>query len=207
MSLRTELFLVPIVILLIAEGIVQLVEWTPQKWRRGVALVLVIAVAAGPIWLAGERLLHPRTREEIKPVLTFIRDHWRTGDTIYVHYGAQYAFLYYNECDCVRLSGCSDRRLWPVAATGGRDQYARAADSQSRHVLIGPYAGDDWPRYQSDLDRLAGRGRVWFLYTHFTDPEEESFIEDELIGHLDEMGIRVNGIDKPRAHAYLYIMR
>lgn len=206
-SLRTELFLLPTVILLIAEGIAQLVQWTPRSWRIGVALVLVLAVAAGPIWLAGERLIHPRTREEIRPVLAFIRDHWRTGDTIYVHYGAQYAFLYYEECDCVRLTGQGDRRLWPVAATGGREQYARAVDSQSRYVLIGPYASDDWLRYQSDLDRLAGRGRVWFLYTHFRDSEEESFIENELIGYLDEMGTRVHAINRPRAHAYLYIVR
>jgi hypothetical protein len=206
-SLRTELFLVPVVILLIAEGIAQLVQWTPRSWRTGVALVLVLAVATGPIWLAGDRLIHPRTREEIRPVLTFIRDHWRTGDAIYVHYGAQYAFLYYEECDCVRLAGHGDQRLWPVGATGGREQYARAVDSRSRDVLIGPFAGDDWLRYQSDLDRLAGRGRVWFLYTHFRDPEEESFIEDELIGYLDGMGRRVHGIDRPRAHAYLYRMR
>jgi hypothetical protein len=206
-SQRTELFLLPAIILLIAEGIAQLVQWTPRSWRVGVALILVLAVAAGPIWLTGQRLIHPRTREEIRPVLAFIRDHWRTGDTIYVHYGAQYAFLYYEECDCVRLTGHGDRHLWPVAATGGREEYARAVDSQSRHVLIGPYAGDDWLRYQSDLGRLAGRGRVWFLYTHFRDLAEESFIEDELIGHLDKMGTRVDGVDRPRAHAYLYIVR
>jgi hypothetical protein len=206
-SLRTELFLLPAIILLIAEGIAQLVQWAPRSWRMGVALILALAVAAGPVWVAGGRLIHPRTREEIKPVLAFVRDHWRTGDTIYVHYGAQYAFLFYEECDCLRLTGHGGQGLWPIAAARGRDQYARAVDPQSRYVLIGPYAGDDWLRYQSDLDRLAGRGRVWFLYTHFRDFEEESFIEDELIGYLDKMGTRVDAIDRPRAHAYLYIVR
>jgi hypothetical protein len=206
-SLRTELFLLPTVILLIAEGIAQLVRWAPRSWRLGVALILALAVAAGPVWVAGDRLVHPRTREEIRPVLAFVRDHWRDGDTIYVHYGAQYAFRYYVECDCVNLVDDDGQRLWSISATSGRSQYAPAAASRSEHVLIGPYAGSDWTRYRSDLDRLTERGRVWFLYTHFRDLDEASFIEDELVGYLNTLGTRIEGIDELRAHAYLYRMR
>jgi hypothetical protein len=203
---RTELFLVPAVTLLIAEGIAQLVRWAPARGRTLTALLLAGVVAAGPVSLAGSGLVHPRTREEIKPVLEFVRNHWRPGDTLYVHDGAQYAFLYYEECACVRLTSAEGRTLWPaVPAPGGRAQYSPAIDSKSPALLIGPYEGNNWSRYLTDVRRVTVRHRVWFLYTHVRTAQERSFIERGLIGYLDRIGTRVQAIDRSGAHAYLYL--
>ena len=208
LSQRTALFLLPAVILLITEGIAQVVRWVPARAKIATALFLGVAVAAGPVTLAGARFVHPRTREEIKPVLEFVRDHWRPGDTLYVHYGAQYAFLYYEKCGCLRLTGPGGRDLWPVVPVqGSRKQYARAVQATSPAVVIGRYAGDDRTRSLADLQRLRGRRRVWFLYTHVRDSHERSFIERELVGYLDRIGTRVRAIDRPQAHGYLYELR
>src|SRR5262249_8152288 len=104
LSLRTELFLVPPLVLLLAEGVGAVVGWTPRRWQAVVAVALVAAIAGGPAVLAAKRLVHPRHREELRPVLAYVRDHWRRGDILYVHNYAQYAFLYYERCGCLNLN-------------------------------------------------------------------------------------------------------
>ena len=202
---RTELFLVPVVVLFIAEGVVQIVRWFRGPARVVAALVLPTLLVAGPVWLAGERLIHPRTNEEMRPVLEFVRDHWRPGDTLYVHYGAQYALLYYEECHCLRLSTPgTGRDLWPLRALRGqRNQFGQAAVPLSSDVFIGRYHGNRG-QYLSDLDRVRRRHRVWFLYSHVSSDSEESFIRDDLLRHLTSLGTRIGGIDRHGAHAYLY---
>jgi hypothetical protein len=207
--LRTELFLVPGIILLVTEGVARLVRWVPTTWKVAVALILTIALCAGPTWQAGKAVVHPRTHEEIKPVLEFVRAHWRPGDTLYVYHGAQYAFLYYEECGCLRLSPPGrSRTIWPVRLlAGGADENSPAGVSLSRDLVIGRYFGEHGSQYIADLNRLRGRRRVWFLYTHFDTLWERSFIQGPLLHHLTVLGVRIAGIDRPGAHAYLYEMK
>lgn len=204
---RTELFLVPVVVLLIAEGVAEVVRWSPRRAQAPIALLLATILAAGPAWLAADRLIHPRTKEELRPVLEFVRDHWRAGDTLYVHYGAQYALLYYEECNCLRLSvpQGGGHQLWPLRAlTGQKNQFDQAAVPLTSDVVIGRYHGIDKGGYLADLDRVRHRHRVWFLYSHVSSDLERSQIRDDLLGHLASFGTRINGIDRPGAHAYLY---
>jgi hypothetical protein len=201
-SLRTELFLVPSIILLLVEGVVQAVRLMPDRWRSIGAIALAIVLAAGPVYQATARLVHPRQREEIRPVLEFVRDHWKAGDTLYIHSEAQYAFRYYSECKCLRLTR-DGRNLWPVRVRRGADFLAQAIDSATPSLVV----GRDPQRFTSEMRRLEGRGRVWFLYSHFSSPGEEELIEQRFIGALDKMGVRLDGIDRPRAHAYLYSLK
>jgi hypothetical protein len=203
-SQRTILFLVPGVILFIAEGLAQVVRWTPPRARIGVAVVLGTAMALGPVSLAATRLAHPRMHEEIKPVLEFVRDHWHRGDTLYVHYGAEQALLYYEECKCLHLSAARGRQLWPLRPIRATHQFDPPARSESRDVILGRYFGTDEPRYLDDLERVATRRRVWFLYTHANSSRELTFIETRLVGYLNSVGRRIAGIDRSDAHAYLY---
>lgn len=207
--LRTELFLAPVVILLLAEGVAQVVRWSPARAKVVTAFLLATLVAAGPVWLAADRVIHPRTKEEIRPVLEFIRDHWRAGDTLYVHYGAQYALLYYEECNCLRLTAPgADRRLWPLRASKGqKSQFGQAAVPLTSDVVIGRYHGFGSDGYVADLDRVRHRRRVWFLYSHLSADWEESLVRHALLGHVASLGTQINGIDRPGAHAYLYQLR
>jgi hypothetical protein len=202
---RTELFLAPVVILFIAEGVAQVIRWLPARARAPTALLLAAVVAGGPVWLAGDRLLHPRTNEETRPVLEFVRDHWRAGDTLYVHYGAQYALLYYEECNCLRLTAPGTRRrLWPLRPLEGqKNQFGQAALPLTHDLVIGRRYDDEDP-YIADLDRVRNSRRVWFLYSHLSYDTEDAFIQQDLLGHLASLGTRIGGIDRPGAHAYLY---
>jgi hypothetical protein len=202
LSVRTELFLTPAIILLLAEGVAQLVVWSHRQWRMPVAVTLVVAIAAGPFYLAATRLVHPRRVEEIRPVLEFVRDRWEAGDTLYLDSGAQYAFLYYEECNCLRLTH-NGRKLWPVRPLSGVDFRAPAVDPTTPALVV----VDNPRQYVADLRRVRRRGRVWILYSHVAKPSEELLVRRVLIGTLDKTGVRLTGIDRPRAHAYLYQLK
>lgn len=207
-SQRTELFLIPVVLLLIAEGVYQVVRWAPIRAQILVASALAAVIAAGPVWGAGKHLIHPRKHEEVRPVLEFVRDHWHPGDTLYVHYGAQSAFLYYEECKCLRLSPPHTRRsLWPVKPIqGGSFQYSPAAVLLARDLILGRHFANATPGlYIRDLDRVDGRRRVWFLFSHLNNDDE--LLVKAMLRHLDSIGNRINGIDRPNAHAYLFRLR
>lgn len=203
---RTELFLIPAVLLLIVEGVYQLVRWVPIRAQVVVGLLLAAGIAAGPVSSAGEHLVKPRTHEEIRSVLEFVRDHWRPGDTLYVHYGAEYGLLYYDECRCLRLSPPhTSRSLWPLKRiAGGSSPYSQAAIALTPDVVLGRHFKEARSRpYIRDLSRVEGRRRVWFLYSHLNDEGEESVVE-AMLRRLELLGKRTDGIDRPRAHAYLY---
>ena len=135
-------------------------------------------------------------------MLEYVQDHWRPGDTLYVHNGAQYAFVYYAECRCMHLS------LWPIRiVTGQHEQFAQAAVPLTRSLVLGKYFGTAYDRYLTDLDRIRGRCNVWFLYSHANSAEEEDFIRTKLLPHLSGLGTRVAGIDEPGAHAYRYKLK
>jgi hypothetical protein len=206
---RTELFLIPAVVLLIAEGIAQLVRWAPRRGKIVTAILLAVAVGGGPVWLAGKGLVRPRTHEEMRPVLEFVRDHWQPGDTLYVHYGAQYALLYYDECRCLRLSRSRSRHdLWPLKPTPTRiGQYAEAAMPLTSDVVLGRYFGIAERPYIEDLGRVPTHGRVWFLYSHLSYEGERALIETKMLRRLGRIGKRISGIDEAGAHAYLYQLR
>jgi hypothetical protein len=180
--------------------------WTPRRWAPIVAAGLCATIAAGPAWWSAKAALDPPGHEEIKPVLTHVRDRWRPGDTLYLQSGALYPFLYYENCGCLSLTGSAGARLWPLAANPpGQGLLWRPVKPKSRAVLVGPDT-DDQTQQIDDLNRLRGRTRVWFVYSHVNDAERK-FIKRRLLGRLDEMGVRTATVDEPGAHAYLYTLR
>jgi hypothetical protein len=201
-SLRTELFLAPSLILLLAEGCATFTYWAPRRWKRPLAVTLAVALAAGPVYGASMGLTHPRRVEEIRPVLKFVRDHWKRGDTLYLHDEAQYAFLYYSKCNCLRLTDADGRELWPVRSISGSDFRAPAVEPRTPALVI----VTDPRQYLSHLRSLTGPRRIWFLYTHVATPADERSLR-WLVDSLGRVAVMRYAIDRPRAHAYLYELR
>jgi dolichyl-phosphate-mannose-protein mannosyltransferase len=204
---RFSLFLVPVALLVVAEGLHALWERT-----RGAASLVGLAVIAlvlvPPIALAAVRLVQPPRGEDIKPVLTTIAERWREGDTLYLHYPSQFAFRYYAECEgCDPVSGAREMEdLWPVtpADTSGEDEEP-ALVSHLPQLVVGRPAGDNLEGYFEDLESLRGK-RVWFLFSHALMRQglnEESFFLVE----LDRRGQRLDSVDSSGAAAYLYGLR
>jgi hypothetical protein len=172
---RTILFLLPFVILLVSEGVVALGSLFRDRAVLATA-VLALAVLAIPAKNAGEHLVNPRQREEMKPVLRYLVDEWHPGDALYVFYRAQYAFRYYLECNCFAPWEDSPAP-WTIAAPSrpGPQQYARALLSSPPDIVIAePHARLE--EYFESMASLRGRKRVWLLVT-MPDPIEAALLD------------------------------
>lgn len=174
---RFIVFLLPVVVLCLADGIARIAHHAPRLLAAGllfgVTALILIPVVGG----AAKRLVVPPTREEIKPLLQQLATDWRSGDVLYLYPQSQYAFRYYSACeDCGRISDVING-LWPSRpSAGGQHQTTAAIVSESPALVVGA----DYP---TDLDRLRGTRRVWLLFTHFF-PRTEA----ELLGEADRHG-------------------
>jgi hypothetical protein len=136
---RLLFFLVPVFLLLIAEG----VELLSSAWRPRWALwlLIVFTLTVEPAGVSALNLVTGRRTEELRPALEELRARVEPGDTVYVYYGAQDAFDYYTL-----------GRPLPVG-----------------EVVRGVRGREDWGRYLADLGALRGRERVWFVFSHVYD--------------------------------------
>jgi hypothetical protein len=134
-SYRTSLFLVPALLLFVAAG----AQWLTTIWplRVGVVpYVLLALLTLGPL-LALWRDPPVYRLEHSKPLFALLREHRRSGDAVFVHFGAWQTFAYY----------------------GPRYGLPR------EEVTIGECHAESID-YLKELDRFRGRSRVWMLFTH-----------------------------------------
>jgi hypothetical protein len=200
---RTILFLVPGFILL-ASSAVHFVGSANNMRRVVAAAAFAIVVSVWPSQIAVSHLLHPRHFQEIKGALSYLCDHWRSGDALYLHYASQYAFAYYGECNCFDMS--SNGRPWPMRESrfASPGQFAPAITSAPPVLYVGPYRGRVWSKYLQDLHRVSGRRRVWFLFTHASDKEEAAFQDITMPAYLESIGKQRFRYTRGGARLYLY---
>ena len=147
---RLVLFLVPAVVLLIAaaaEGARRLF------WERSVLLAtlgfaaVTLPLLLPPAFEALYKLKHPRTREEIKPVLAYLHQHRLPGDDIFVYDGALYAFMYY------------------------APRYGITSDDYRTGICVRRVTDE----CEAALQAERGRRRVWFVFAHDWSDREPQF--------------------------------
>jgi hypothetical protein len=197
LTYRTTLFLVPILCLVLGEGVGRLATWVPPRWAPVAALGAAALVAGGPLIWSAKALVKSPTHEEMRPLLAYVSDHWQRGDTLYVAPQAQVAFLYYVECACLPDHGRA-KTIWPVTPETNDPSAVR---SKSPAVVIAPVG--EQPHQLRALDGVKRRERVWFIYAH-ADSGQLVFVKRRLLPRLDELGTRMASLSEPGAHAYLY---
>jgi hypothetical protein len=171
---RPTVFLFPSLALLTAEG-VHRVRAATLPTAPVVGAVVLAVLFAEPVLMAGRSLTVVGEREELRPVMDALRSRGRPDDLVYVYYGAEPAFRY----------------------------YTMRAGMPAGRVVFGSLNRDDLGQYLQELDRLAGRRRVWLVFTHVfrrLGIDEERF----LLHHLDRRGVRRDTIVGEGATAYLY---
>ncbi len=134
---RLLLFLVPSVILLIAAGLGTI----GTKTRQSLPLLSVLLTGLlffHPVANAGKYFIDPRKREEIKPVIEYVRNHRLEGDILYLYHSSELPFEYYSERHLIE----------PINKLVGRD------------------SRENWKLFKEDLDKLRGKQRVWILFSH-----------------------------------------
>jgi hypothetical protein len=181
---RLTLFLVPPVLLLMAEG-AEALRSSANASLPGTSAVLVTLLLLDPGIYILQHFAKPHAEivqpgvmfpEEMRPVVAYLGNHEKPGDLVYVFYGAEPAFDYYAERDSFPLN----------------------------NVEIGTAAGNDPQKYESDLDRLRGR-RVWVVFSHIhgVGAQESKYIEFFLVG----LGPKLDSLSVAGADAYLYDLR
>jgi hypothetical protein len=205
---RTVLFLVPAMVIFLAQGATAIADRFPQSRLTWLFVIgLSALVLALPLTYASKHLLYPRKHEEVKAVLEHIRAHWRPGDTLYIHYGSQYAFRYYLECDCFGpVEELRSSSSWRLTRTEGKDQFAPALRSSSPGLVIGRFTDDD-SRLLEQVESLRGRSRVWILYTHTMNSAQAAFLRTQMVADLDRIGHKLDSFGTTGAHTYLYDLK
>ncbi len=195
---RLILYLAPILCVGVGAGAWELVERT-RETSRVVGAAFLVMLLALPLDASVARLRNPRLREEIRPVLEHVSRQIEPGDSIYVYYGAQYAYRYYS--DRLGLPDEIELDSFVISPSGTT---TRSSLAPTRRVALGPSSRRDWKVYIDDLQRLNDRGRVWFVFSHvwaLLGIDEQELI----LFHLDHLGARrLDEIREPGAAAFLY---
>ncbi len=175
---RLLLFIVPMVLLLLAEGLERLyllVRKHNKSIAIGVWVVFGAIIMYTPMETAFQNLKTPNMREHIKPVMSYLEHNRLNTDLIYVYYGAQYAFNY----------------------------YAPAYDLEESDYIISISSRQKPEKYIQDIDKLLGNERVWVLISHncsWCIVDERAFF----LERFDEIGTKIDEIESINASAHLY---
>lgn len=180
---RLVLFLTPFFILLISEGAALIRRKTlSTKWAKVGTLVLILLLVP-PIGTAGYLALKPYEKQEIRPVIAYIKEHQQPEDTIYVYQRAEFQFKYY-----------ADKFSYQ------KGDYIMGIDDLDKQDGQG-ISDVEWQRYTNDLDKLRGEQRVWIVFSHVRSWAQKS---ERITGYLDTFGKQVDVFERKGSFVYLY---
>jgi uncharacterized membrane protein len=192
---RLLLFVLPLLVLILAEGVWSIAR-RPGLVPTAAAALAVVALFANSVDAAVRHVVNPRKVEEIKPAMGYLRDHERAGDRLYLYYSAQYAFRVYARRYGFQglLEGLPPVALPPTGAHGDEP----VLRSKPPSFLVGTFS-DDVKGYGSQIQALAGGGRTWILFSH-VDAATLRFY----LSRLDRLGHRLASFKRKGVFLYLY---
>ena len=175
---RFLLFWTPALLICISAGFWWLFSWAwARPWisAKLVSVVMVVALIGNAVNIGIYRLQHPERFEVITPLIRYYLTNRQQGDTLYLYYGAAFAFDYY-----ARRFGI------------GKDEYIKGVERTT-----------DLATYQKDLKQLDGAPRTWVLFSHIynwsTIDEERYFVSV-----LERLGVRRGEMRTDGASLYLF---
>jgi hypothetical protein len=175
---RLLLFIAPPLMLLLAEGVVRIADECKANAAR-VQGALVALLFFQPLLAASYHLINPRVVEEIRPVASYVKQHWQSGDLLYVDHNAWYAFAYYQ------------------THLGFADTDYVVGTELSEHW-------DNWNDCVTSLNELRGRKRVWILFSHVQRDHSGRDEEQLILRYLNGIGYQQDVYHSTGAVAYLY---
>lgn len=129
-----------------------------------------------PLLAATHAIATSKRYEDLRPAVAYLKDHFRQGDTLYLYFDTQYAFRY----------------------------YAERTDLHIEPVVVGTSSESRWEEDLADMDRLRGRGRVWFLFSHINLERGPASEERFFVVHLDRVGKRLDSFLATGVALHLY---
>jgi len=172
---RLLIFAIPIMLLLVAEGVAAACVRLPQG--KLVEVVVACLVLSLPILNAirgGVSSVSGIQRDDIRPVIQSVNARAEPSDAWYVYFQAQPQMRYYS------------------------DVFGRPVKWK-----LGSDCGGDTACYAWDVDSLAGASRAWIVFSHelVRNGTNDRAI---LVAQLNQKGRCVEEFSSGSAHAYLY---
>jgi hypothetical protein len=173
---RLILFLVPAMMIFIGGGVDRIMT-VARPTGRIVGISLCVLLFLFPVYTAIAISLNPARleREEVRPVMTYLSQHYREGDKVYLYYSSGRAFEY----------------------------YGKRVGLEEVPFQLGVAGKRNWNNYVIDLKKLQGNDRVWILFSHVhknNGVDEEKFF----LYVLDSMGQQIDSFKRTGASVYLY---
>ena len=179
---RLLLFAVPCFYIFIGHGLSYLWEKL-QHISKITYVILLTLLLMHPAFFATQQLITMKpnkaiVRENIKPVMKYLKEHKRKGDSVYLFRLSDYAFKYYEE-----RYGFND--LDYKVGMGLNYDF-----------------NDDLKKIRNDLDQLRGHERVWLLFSHSRD---RGFNYEMIyLSYLEVIGHKIDSFNDVGASIYLY---
>lgn len=180
---RLVLFLTPFFTLLIGEGVAVIRRKTRYKPYDKVGILVLVLLLVPPLGTAGYLTVIPYLKQEIRPVISYVKDHQQAGDHIYVYQRAEYQFKYY-----ANKFGYKE------------GDYILGIDDLDKKDGQG-ISEEEWQRYTNDLDKLRGNKRVWIIFSHVRSWAKES---ERITAYLDTFGKQIDVFKRKGSFVYLY---
>ncbi len=194
-SERLLLFILPVLYLILAEGIANIGTVVAQ-------ILIVLSLILFPVY-QNFIIKDHHVIEEIKPVLETVQRHRLNTDKVYIYYWAEPAFRYYASHYGFNFENC--HIITPLS----KPKYIKEVDFSRMQRDLKPVAlndtqcilGNSEVFHQSlkDLEQLKGQGRIWFIFSHLGEHERPLFLN-----YLDSIGTRLDENLQPGSSAYLY---
>jgi len=180
---RFMLFLIPFVLLLMAEGF-RGIYWLVARWKPNFAGVFSGILALAVVWQVApvtyEKAISG-ARENIRPVIEYVAENRIQDDIVYIFHRTDPVYHY----------------------------YAPFYGLNTGNIMIGVY--DPRKRvalqnFEDDVDRLIGKNRVWFIFSGIIDCVECEGEDTQAfyLEHINKFGIILDSFDGSGANAYLY---
>jgi hypothetical protein len=186
----------------IAEALVQLritIADYPRQWfSYSVQFSLLVAL----VYPLDSISVH-HEKQEIKPLLAYLQQHKQNQDKIYLYHWAEPAFRYYAaqyELDyaaCHLISPIPNERFTKEINYFRHKNAMPVVDVNQTQCFLG--VGEHFHSSLSDLAQLQGQGRVWFVFTHYSEIEKNQFID-----YLNRVGQSLDVQHRHEASLYLY---
>lgn len=174
---RLLLFITPAIVIFLSKGLWEIIEVTKTKPETSIIVVILIGLLFFSSFFAkGSYFIKPISREEIKPVLVYIKEHQKEGDIVYVYYGAIDQFRYYAERYDFDLSRCY-------------------ADTMIRENPL---------RYNFNYEVILDHERVWIIFSHVYDKKKRDEINIVFLANMDRRGKKLDFHEEIGSFVYLY---
>ena len=196
LSERLLMFLVPIALFVLAEGL-DFVRRLAGRRLPGAGALVLAAAFVFPAWQSLHELRSPRVIQDFKPLFEELRGRARPDDWIYVSHLASYPWHYYagrygfngdievprDYADPQRVLEPTERRLFQAP---GRNP-----------ILVGTvshFTSDRGRDVIRDLQPLFGRPRVWIVIAHGGGGRNAG---RSILAYLDRVGRRLEQVRRP----------